>query len=105
MCIRDSDKDGKKAGVGNTGSEKILPSLMEVTYKWAEGTSFVDVIKLTTAYEGDIVRMMRRLEEMLRQLAGAAKSPALGNNELYEKFMEGIALIKRDIVFASSLYL
>lgn len=99
------DKDGKKAGVGNTGSEKILPSLMEVTYKWAEGTSFVDVIKLTTAYEGDIVRMMRRLEEMLRQLAGAAKSPALGNNELYEKFMEGIALIKRDIVFASSLYL
>lgn len=88
-----------------TASDKVMPSLMEVTYRWAKGAKFVDVIGLTTAYEGDIVRMMRRLEEMLRQLAGAARSPAIGSLELHDKFLKGIQLIKRDIVFASSLYL
>ena len=85
--------------------DKVLPSLMEVTYKWAKGAKFIDIVGLTTAYEGDIVRMMRRLEEMLRQMARAAKSPAIGSMELHNKFMQGIQLIKRDIIFASSLYL
>jgi len=85
--------------------DRVMPSLMEVTYRWAKGAKFVDVIGLTSAYEGDIVRMMRRLEEMLRQLAGAARSPAIGSMELHDKFLAGIQLIKRDIVFASSLYL
>ena len=85
--------------------EKVQPSLMEVTYRWAKGAKFIEVIGLTQAYEGDIVRMMRRLEELLRQMATAAKSPAVGSPELHDKFMAGIAMIKRDIVFASSLYL
>ena len=46
---------------------------------------------------------MRRLEELLRQLASAAK--AIGNADLEAKFTQGIELIKRDIVFAASLYL
>ncbi len=46
---------------------------------------------------------MRRLEELLRQLCGAAK--VIGNVELESKFAEGINKIKRDIVFAVSLYL
>lgn len=85
--------------------EKVLPSLMEVTYLWAKGAKFVDLVSKTNAYEGEIVRMMRRLEEMLRQLASAARSPAIGSIELHDKFLKGIQLIKRDIVFASSLYL
>lgn len=95
----------RQANDKNGQSEKILPSLMEVTYKWAKGSKFSELVSLTDAYEGDIVRMMRRLEEMLRQLAGAAKSSHLGNAELHEKFAKGIDLIKRDIVFAGSLYL
>lgn len=89
----------------NKAVEKVLPSLMEVTYLWAKGAKFVDLVSKTTAYEGEIVRMMRRLEEMLRQLASAARSPAIGSMELHDKFLNGIQLIKRDIVFASSLYL
>lgn len=89
----------------NSSVEKVLPSLMEVTYQWAKGAKFVDLVSNTTAYEGEIVRMMRRLEEMLRQLASAARSPAIGSIELHDKFLKGIQLIKRDIVFASSLYL
>ncbi|KAG5490183.1 hypothetical protein JKF63_00302 [Porcisia hertigi] len=89
----------------NSSVEKVMPSLMEVTYLWAKGAKFVDLVSKTTAYEGEIVRMMRRLEEMLRQLASAARSPAIGSIELHDKFLKGIQLIKRDIVFASSLYL
>jgi hypothetical protein len=46
---------------------------------------------------------MRRLEEVLRQMCQAAKN--IGNTDLENKFSEGIKLIKRDIVFAASLYL
>ena len=46
---------------------------------------------------------LRRLEELLRQLAVASK--AVGNHELEAKFEKGSDLIKRDIVFCSSLYL
>jgi ATP-dependent RNA helicase DOB1 len=46
---------------------------------------------------------LRRLEELLRQLVQAAK--VIGNTELEAKFAEGITRIKRDIVFAASLYL
>lgn len=52
---------------------------------------------------GGIIRCMRRLEELLRQMSMAAK--VIGNKELEEKFNEGVKLIKRDIVFAASLYL
>lgn len=89
----------------NASAEKVLPSLMEVTYMWAKGAAFSEIVGKTSAYEGEIIRMMRRLEEMLRQLAAAARSPAIGSVILHEKFLKGIELIKRDIVFASSLYL
>jgi ATP-dependent RNA helicase DOB1 len=78
-------------------------SLMEVTYAWAKGAKFYEICKLTDTFEGSIVRMMRRLEEMMRQIAVAAKS--IGDTKLEEKFLEAITLLKRDIVFSSSLYL
>jgi hypothetical protein len=52
---------------------------------------------------GSIIRCMRRLEEVLRQLCQAAKN--IGNTDLENKFSEAIKVIKRDIVFAASLYL
>lgn len=58
---------------------------------------------MTDIFEGSVIRCMRRLEELLRQLQSAAK--AIGNTELENKFAEGIVKIKRDIVFAVSLYL
>ena len=58
---------------------------------------------MTPVFEGSIIRVMRRLEELLRQMILAAK--AIGNNELERKFGEASTAIKRDIVFAASLYL
>jgi ATP-dependent RNA helicase DOB1 len=82
---------------------KISPSLMDVTYAWAKGAKFSVICTMTDVFEGSIIRMMRRLEELLRQLAGAAR--AVGDLALSEKFLSGIVKIKRDIVFAASLYL
>lgn len=63
----------------------------------------MDVQKLTGTFEGTTIRTLRRLEELVRQLANAAKS--IGNHELQTKFEKGSELLKRDIVFCSSLYL
>ncbi|OXB55703.1 hypothetical protein ASZ78_000740 [Callipepla squamata] len=79
------------------------PNLMDVVYTWANGASFAHICKMTDVFEGSIIRCMRRLEELLRQMCQAAK--AIGNTELENKFAEGITKIKRDIVFAASLYL
>jgi len=40
-----------------------------------------------SSYTGSIIRCMRRLEELLRQMCQAAK--AIGNTELENKFAEG----------------
>jgi len=58
---------------------------------------------MTNAYEGSLIRLFRRLEELLRQLAEAGK--VMGSQELTEKFEKSLEKIKRDIVAAQSLYL
>ncbi|KAI0020384.1 rRNA-processing arch domain-containing protein [Xylariomycetidae sp. FL0641] len=77
--------------------------LMETVYAWANGKSFADVCKMTNAYEGSLIRLFRRLEELLRQMGQAAR--VMGNQELTAKFEESLAKIRRDIVSAQSLYL
>lgn len=80
------------------------PDLMPLVQAWCRGAKFADVCKMAPSiFEGSIIRCMRRLEELLRQLSSAAK--LIGNADLETKFDQGIALIKRDIVFAASLYL
>ncbi|XP_029024555.1 exosome RNA helicase MTR4 [Betta splendens] len=82
---------------------QFKPHLMDVVYAWANGSTFAQISKMTDVFEGSIIRCMRRLEELLRQMCSAAK--AIGNTELENKFAEGITKIKRDIIFAASLYL
>ena len=76
---------------------------MEAVFAWCKGVKFVEVQKLTQSFEGTTVRTLRRLEELVRQITVAAK--AIGNLELQSKFEKGSELLKRDIVFCSSLYL
>ncbi|XP_059845388.1 exosome RNA helicase MTR4 [Hypanus sabinus] len=83
--------------------DSFRPHLMDVVFTWANGSTFAQICKMTEVFEGSIIRCMRRLEELLRQMCQAAK--AIGNTELENKFAEGISKIKRDIVFAASLYL
>lgn len=59
--------------------------------------------KMTSVYEGSLIRLFRRLEELLRQMAQAAK--VMGNDDLTKKFDDSLQKIRRDIVAAQSLYL
>ncbi|KAI5864327.1 antiviral helicase [Durotheca rogersii] len=77
--------------------------LMETVYAWANGKPFAEVCKMTDAYEGSLIRLFRRLEELLRQMGQAGK--VMGSEELTDKFEESLAKIRRDIVAAQSLYL
>lgn len=94
--------------------------LMEVVFAWAKGASFAQIwfvypfipvlpladsfsSKMTDVYEGSLIRLFRRLEELLRQIAQAAK--VMGSEELEQKFTQALEMIRRDLVAAQSLYL
>ncbi|KAF2262252.1 antiviral helicase [Lojkania enalia] len=77
--------------------------LMEVVYSWSKGTSFAQICKMTDVYEGSLIRLFRRLEELLRQIAQAAK--VMGSEELEQKFTAALEMVRRDLVAAQSLYL
>lgn len=82
------------------GSFKM--SLVDVTLAWCRGASFAEICKMSPLFEGSIIRGLRRLDELLKQLGNAAKS--IGNLQLEEKFEEASKTLKRGIVFAASLY-
>ncbi|KZF25744.1 putative ATP dependent RNA helicase [Xylona heveae TC161] len=77
--------------------------LMEVVFAWAHGAPFAQICKMTDVYEGSLIRLFRRLEELLRQIAQAAK--VMGSDDLEKKFEEALTKVRRDIVAAQSLYL
>lgn len=79
------------------------PIMMEVTYAWSTGAKFIDICNLTDIFEGSIIRNMRRLDELLRQLAAACM--AIGNQELKALFEEGGNKIRRGVIFSASLYI
>ncbi|KAJ2159133.1 ATP-dependent RNA helicase mtr4 [Coemansia sp. RSA 552] len=83
--------------------ESFKPELMDVVNAWCRGAKFSQICRMTDVFEGSLIRAFRRLEELLRQMCQAAK--AIGNTDLENKFADGIAKIKRDIIFAASLYL
>ncbi|KAF9524948.1 antiviral helicase [Crepidotus variabilis] len=79
--------------------------LMDAVIQWCRGASFSDICKLTDQFEGSLIRVFRRLGELLRQMAQAAK--VIGNSELKEKFEKSSEMLERpnSVIFCSSLYL
>ena len=76
--------------------------LVEVVYEWARGVSFKELTNLTDVLEGSIVRCIVRLDETCREVQSAAR--LIGDPALFKKMEHASQLIKRDIVFAASLY-
>ena len=58
---------------------------------------------MTKVYEGSIIRVLKRLDELLSELVTCSK--LMGNDILTGRFERGKEILKRDIVFSSSLYL
>eukprot|EP00727_Mastigamoeba_balamuthi_P013488 m51a1_g8762 putative helicase ski2w (1240) ;mRNA; f:131606-136281 len=82
--------------------ETLNCSIMEVVYEWARQVPFSELCKLTLVQEGTIVRCIVRLDETCKEIKGAAR--VIGDPALFQKADEASKLIKRDIVFATSLY-
>ena len=60
------------------------------------------VVDFVIFLSGIIVRCIQRLDETCRDVRNAAR--IIGDPKLGEKMEEASAMIKRDIVFAASLY-
>ncbi|KTW31200.1 SKI complex RNA helicase subunit SKI2 [Pneumocystis jirovecii RU7] len=76
--------------------------LVEVVYEWARGMSFERIMDLTDVLEGSIVRVMTRLDQVLRECASAAH--IIGDTSMYSKMVDCQEKIRRDIIFSPSLY-
>ena len=83
--------------------ETLNFGLMSVVYHWALGMPFSDLCSLTDVMEGSIVRCIVRLDETCREFRDAAR--VMGDMKLYKQMQEASDSIKRDIVFAASLYI
>ena len=80
------------------------PTYMMLTYNWAGGADFAELMADNPQFfEGSVIRTIKRTEEILRQASRAAKE--MGESALELSILDAIKVIKRDIVFAASLYL
>ena len=86
-------------------AELVHDGMMEACYEWARGVPFVHITKLTDVFEGSIVRCISRLDELCRMVKNGARiAGSLGDSQLYAKMELCSQMVKRDIVFAASLY-
>ncbi|KAJ3895777.1 antiviral helicase [Lentinula edodes] len=101
-----SDRVGRIQDSYKVASEdfqtKLKFGLIEVVYEWAKGMPFEQITALTDVAEGTIVRVITRLDETCREVRDAAR--VIGDADLFKKMEESQIKIKRDIVFAASLY-
>lgn len=65
-----------------------------LAHLWATGSEFVPLTKLTSLSEGDIIQLLRRGVDFLRQVRGAAQ----GYGEFRTKLAEAMDLLYRDVV-------
>lgn len=83
-------------------ASSLKTGLMEVVYHWAKGTDFQTIMQMTDVGEGTIVRCITRLDETFREVRDASR--VIGDMDLLQKMETCQQLIRRDIVFAASLY-
>ncbi|AET38750.1 SKI complex RNA helicase subunit SKI2 Ecym_3257 [Eremothecium cymbalariae DBVPG len=83
--------------------ERNRAALINVVYEWARGLPFRSIMEISVEAEGTIVRTITRLDEVCREVKIAAS--IIGDSSLNLKMCQAQELIKRDIVFAASLYL
>ncbi|AET40683.1 ATP-dependent RNA helicase MTR4 Ecym_6303 [Eremothecium cymbalariae DBVPG len=96
-------KDSKIEIVEKDYVESFRHELMEVVYEWCKGATFTQICKMTDVYEGSLIRMFKRLEELIKELIDVSNT--IGNSALKEKMEAALSMIHRDIVSAGSLYL
>ena len=69
----------------------------------SNGCEFAELLKVCDLFEGTLIRAVRRLDELLGQLAAAAA--AVGDTGLKASFEAAALSLRHGIMFANSLYL
>ena len=82
--------------------EQFKFGLVQVVYEWARGMPFNEITDLTDVQEGIIVRCIQRLNDLCCDVKNASR--CLGVKEVELQMEQASNLLKRDIVFAASLY-
>lgn len=100
--ISRAQSDRRATSEDSFNASELRFGLAEVVYEWAKGTPFAQVCDLTDVLEGSIVRIISRLDETCREVRDAAR--VIGDAALYQKMEVCREKIRRDIVFAASLY-
>ncbi|KAF7232444.1 hypothetical protein EG68_09616, partial [Paragonimus skrjabini miyazakii] len=94
----------KKHGLADPRADTQLNcSLVRATYAWATGHSFANLVQLTDMPEGNVVRGLLRLDELLRHICNACHR--LGDQALGLRMNEARMAVHRDLVCAPSLYI
>ena len=84
--------------------ESFNDNYMMPMYKWISGYKFDKLIaEYYTLYEGSLIRVIRRVEEFTKSFETSVEH--IGDYNLKKKLEEMEEKIKRDLPFASSLYL
>ena len=84
--------------------ESFNDNYMMPIYKWISGYKFDKLIaEYYTLYEGSLIRVIRRVEEFSKSFETSVEY--IGDYNLKKKLEEMEEKIKRDLPFASSLYL
>ena len=81
----------------------FTPNLMVPLFNWAKGSSFYEVTKTTSIFEGTLIRCSRRLCELMNQIIYAADK--VGEAEMKAQMEAALASLQRGIMFCGSLYL
>lgn len=82
--------------------EELNFGLVQIVYEWASDKPFSEIMQLTDVQEGIIVRCIQQLNDIICDVRNASR--LIGDPELQSKMEEASLAIKRDIVFAASLY-
>lgn len=77
--------------------------LVKVVYEWTSQKPFAEIMELTDIQEGIIVRCIQQLNETICDIKSGAC--VVGSSQLQKKMEETSLALKRDIVFATSLYM
>ena len=92
-------EEGKKRYIESFNDNYMMPM-----YKWISGYKFHKLIgEYYTLYEGNLIRVIRRVEEFSKSFETSVEH--IGDYNLKKKLEEMQPKIKRDLPFASSLYL
>ncbi|MDO8480615.1 MAG: DEAD/DEAH box helicase, partial [Nanoarchaeota archaeon] len=70
-----------------------LLRLMMLVSRWAQGATFTELLLYSNLLEGDIIRLFRRMIDIMKQISKATR-----DMELQTKMRECMKLIDRDIV-------